>query len=195
MIVVGLTGGIGSGKSYVAECWSRMGARVLSADTYGHRVLEQDKTVRRALIQRFGKNIVDPSGNLIRAHIAERAFASTAATRALNRIVGPALIRKLYDDIATLRTGRGALLVVDAALLCEWKSPVEFDVRVLVTAPRPLKLKWLSRRGVPYRQAMERMRHQWPDHQKRKWADLEIRNSGSLADLRRKALATYKKIS
>lgn len=83
------------------------------------------------------------------------------------------------------------MLVVDAALLCEWKSTIEFDVRVLVTAPRSLKLRWLSRRGLPYRQAMERMAQQWPDHRKRRWADLEIRNDGTRAELRRKAMATY----
>ncbi len=83
------------------------------------------------------------------------------------------------------------MLVVDAALLCEWKSTIEFDVRVLVTAPRAKKLKWLSTRGLPYRPAIRRMRQQWPDHKKRKWADLEIRNDGTPAELRRKAIAAF----
>lgn len=191
MIVVGLTGGIGSGKTQVAECWSRRGARILSADAYGHALLDSDPKVRRALIRRFGKDIAGPAGKLNRNLIAERAFRTPSSTRALNRIVAPALISNLYRDINRLRRGRGAMLVVDAALLCEWKSTIEFDVRVLVTAPRSLKLRWLSRRGLPYRQAMERMAQQWPDHRKRRWADLEIRNDGTRAELRRKAMATY----
>lgn len=191
MIVVGLTGGIGSGKTQVAECWSRRGARILSADAYGHALLDGDPKVRRALIRRFGKDIAGPAGKLNRNLIAERAFRTPSSTRALNRIVAPALISNLYRDINRLRRGRGAMLVVDAALLCEWKSTIEFDVRVLVTAPRSLKLRWLSRRGLPYRQAMERMAQQWPDHRKRRWADLEIRNDGTRAELRRKAMATY----
>lgn len=191
MIVVGLTGGIGAGKSLVAECWGKRGARILSADAYGHTVLEKNKNVRRALIRRFGKDIVGPTGTLARDVIAERAFKSLSATRALNRIVAGPLIGLLYHDIEKLRRRRGSMLVVDAALLCEWKSTIKFDVRILITAPRANKLMWLSRRGLPYRLAIRRMRQQWPDHKKRKWADLEIRNDGTPAELRRKALAAY----
>jgi dephospho-CoA kinase len=94
--------------------------------------------------------------------------------------------------VARQRRRKGGVLVVDAALLCEWDSPLPLDLRVLVTAPRRLRLKWLSKRGLSYREAARRMGHQWPDSRKRHWADFEIRNTGSKADLRRKALALWR---
>jgi dephospho-CoA kinase len=105
--------------------------------------------------------------------------------------VGAPLVKLLHADVNRLRRKRSGILVVDAALVCEWRSTIPFDVRVLVTAPRRLKLKWLSARGVSYRQAQSRMQMQWPDTRKRRWADIEIRNDGSLAGLRRKALAVW----
>jgi dephospho-CoA kinase len=191
MKVVGLTGGIGAGKSVVADEWQRLGARVLTADAYGHRVLAENRSVRRQLTRRFGRDIFIASGELDRPLIAARAFRSARATRDLNRLVGGPLVKLLQADISRLRRGRRGVLVVDAALLCEWRARFPFDLKVLVTAPRALKLKWLSRRGLSYRQAAERMRAQWPDTRKRRWADVEIRNDGSLADLRAKARHLY----
>jgi dephospho-CoA kinase len=82
--------------------------------------------------------------------------------------------------------------VVDAALICECGSPLSFDLKVLVTAPRDLKLMWLSRRGLSYRRAAERMRTQWPDARKRSWADIEIRNDGTRRELWQAALRVWR---
>jgi dephospho-CoA kinase len=192
MKVVGLTGGIGAGKSLVAALWQKLGARVLTADAYGHKVLTNHRSARRHLAQRFGRDIFTASGTLDRPLIAERAFRSNRATRDLNRIVGGPLVKLLHADIRRLRRRRGGVLVVDAALLCEWRAGIPFDLKVLVTAPRTLKLKWLSRRGLSYRQAAERMRAQWSDTRKRRWADVEIRNDGTPAALRSKARHLYR---
>ena len=187
MKVIGLTGGIGAGKSVVAREWARLGARILEADRYGHRVLAQHAGARRELRKHFGRDVITRSGQIDRAKIAQRAFASPTGIRRLNRIVGDPLVELLHADVARLRRRRGGVLVVDAALICEWSSSIPYDLRVLVTAPRQAKLKWLSRRGLPYRQAAERMRSQWSDSRKRAWADFEIRNDGSLAEVRRQA--------
>jgi dephospho-CoA kinase len=191
MTVVGLTGGIGSGKSEVARVWSECGATLLEADKYGHQVLESDRSVKRKLVAKFGDAILTSKGDINRAEVARQAFSSQAATRFLNRTVGGPLVKLLHADVNRLRRKKSGILVVDAALICEWRSPVPFDARVLVTAPRRLKLKWLSRRGVSYRQAQSRMQMQWSDVRKRRWADIEIRNDGSLDGLRRKALAVW----
>jgi dephospho-CoA kinase len=192
MKVIGLTGGIGAGKSVVAGAWQRLGARVLEADHYGHRVLAEHVGARRALQRQFGDDVIDRHGRVDRDKIAERAFATPGTLRELNRIVGGPLVKMLHADIARLRRRRGGVLVVDAALICEWSSTVSYDLRVLVTAPRRAKLRWLSQRGLPYRQAAERMRSQWTDARKRAWADVEIRNDGSVADLRRKARRVWR---
>jgi dephospho-CoA kinase len=186
MKVVGLTGGIGAVKSVVAAEWARLGALVLEADRYGHRVLEEDRTTRDKLVRAFGRRILRQD-RIDRARLAEAAFASESARRRLDRLVGKPLTQLLYRDVARLRKRRSGVLVIDAALICEWRSRLEFDVRVLVTAPRKAKLRWLSRRGISYRQAASRMRAQWSDARKRRWADVEIRNDGSRSDLRREA--------
>lgn len=184
MKVVGLTGGIGAGKSTVAEEWQKAGARILTADAYGHRVLAESATVRRRLRLRFGPGVIAADGTVNKAEVARLAFASPAATRALNEIVGRPLVRLLHADVSRLRKRSGGILVVDAALLCEWRSTIPFDARVLVTAPLRLRLKWLAAKGVSTAEARRRMRPQWSDSKKRAWADLEIRNDGSLRDLR-----------
>lgn len=187
MKVIGLTGGIGSGKSTVAEEWQKAGAKILTADAYGHRVLAENASVRRQLQRRFGRDVIAPDGQIDKRRIALAAFKSSADTLALNRIVGGPLVRLLHADVARLRKRRRGFLVVDAALLCEWHSKIPFDSRVLVTAPVRLRLKWLAAKRVSYAEARRRMRSQWPDSRKRPWADLEIRNDGSLTELRRAA--------
>jgi dephospho-CoA kinase len=189
--VVGLTGGVGAGKSEVARVWAAQGAVVLEADRFGHLVLAEDPGVRRALAARFGSSVLDRKGHVVRAEVSRLAFASKRNLQALNRIVGRPLVERLHREVSRLRRRKGGVLVVDAALLCEWQSPLPLDVRVLVTAPRSLRLKWLSRRGLSYREAAKRMAHQWPDARKRKWADVEIRNTGSLTGLRRQARALW----
>ena len=187
MKVIGLTGGIGSGKSTVAEEWQKAGAKILTADAYGHRVLAENASVRRQLQRRFGRDVIAPDGQIDKRRIALAAFKSSADTLALNRIVGGPLVRLLHADVARLRKRRRGFLVVDAALLCEWHSKIPFDSRVLVTAPVRLRLKWLAAKRVSHAEARRRMRSQWPDSRKRPWADLEIRNDGSLTELRRAA--------
>jgi dephospho-CoA kinase len=191
MTVVGLTGGIGSGKSEVARVWAECGAVLLEADRYGHQVLESNRTVQRKLVAKFGDDLLTSRGKIDRAAVARHAFASKAATRFLNRTVGGPLVKLLHADVNRLRRRQSGILVIDAALICEWRSTIPFDIRVLVTAPRRLKLKWLSARSVSYRQAQSRMQMQWPDARKGRWADIQIRNDGTLAGLRRKALAVW----
>lgn len=192
MKVVGLTGGIGAGKSEVARVWAGLGALVLEADFFGHEVLSRDRSVRRALAARFGAGVVDSRGRIIRGELSNLAFISDENLRALNRIVGGPLVKRLHREVSRLRRLKGGVLVVDAALLCEWNSRLPLDLRVLVTAPRPLRLKWLSRRGLSYREAARRMGHQWPDSRKRRWADVEIQNTKSLAYLRRQACVLWR---
>ena len=192
MMVVGLTGGIGTGKSVVADTWADLGATVLEADLYGHRVLNQNRTVQRQLVKVFGREILCEDGTLDRAAIASAAFRSRRATSTLNRIVGRPLVKALHADIARLRKGRSGVLVVDAALLCEWRAGIAFDLNVLVTAPRASRLRWLSARGVPYRRAAAIMRTQWPDSRKRRWAHVIVRNDGTPRELRRKATAVWR---
>ena len=192
MMVIGLTGGIGAGKSVVASVWADLGATVLTADAYGHKVLAGNKHVRRELTKAFGPGLFDKRGVAIRGEIGRRAFVSENSTRKLNRIVGKPLVEMLYADVARLTHRRKGVLVIDAALLCEWRSKIPFDLRVLVTAPRASRLKWLSRRGISYRQAATRMRMQWSDFRKRRWADLEIRNDGTEKQLRHRALHVWR---
>lgn len=188
-IVIGLTGGAGSGKSEVARVWKRLGAAVVAADAVGHACLNRPD-VRRRLVRVFGDDILS-AGGIDRSLLGRKAFASPARVRVLNRIMHPAMTKILWRDIAALRRG-GRTVVLDAALLFEagWDRLV--DRTVVITSARNARISRLVERGLTPAQAAARLAAQWPDHRKAARADLVIRNAGSLARLRTAARRAWR---
>jgi dephospho-CoA kinase len=178
--VLGLLGGIGSGKSLVAGALARRGARVLDADRMAHAALERP-AVRRRLAARWGRGILGPDGRVNRAALAARAFGSPRAVRALNRIVHPAVRRQIEQEIRKAKmetTSRKRLIALDAPLLMEAGIHRLCDVLVFVEAPRALRHARARRRsGWPAEELARRERFQIPLGAKRKAARFVIDNS------------------
>ena len=177
MLLVGLTGGIGAGKSTVAALLAAHGAVILDADQVARDVVEPDQPAFAGLVQRFGPEIVGPDGRLDRAELAARAFATDEAREALNAITHPAV----HEEFGRRMTEApaDAIVVMDVPLLVESKTAAErgYEVVIVVEAPEDLRLDRLEGRGLDRSDASARMRAQATDEERRAVATHVIDNS------------------
>jgi len=193
-LVVGLTGGVGCGKSVIASEFARRGAIVISGDEVGHDVVDEDAGLQRKLAEAFGADILGKAG-VNRRRLAQRAFATAEGRKQLNELVHPALVAELKRQVREARRKEGVpVIVVDAALLAEWKRQVPVDILIAVWASRANRRRWLRRRGWSSGEIGDRMRSQLPFTAHRAVADIVVRNAGSLTDLRRKGGRLWQKL-
>ena len=192
-MIVGLTGQIGAGKSTVAQILSRLGAVVVDADMIGRQVLDKDISVQQKLIRSFGPQIME-DGRLDRRGIAAAAFANETNRRKLNAIVHPKLLKELHRQT---RRGvkAGKIVVIDAALLLEWKLDRSVDYVIVLRAPKSARLARMTARGFAAPDIRRRMRLQKSWVAYRRAADFVITNAGTKADLRRSVAAIWKRLS
>ena len=195
-MIVGVTGGMGAGKSTVCDVFLEQGALVIEADVVGH-VVVRDPVVVGQLAEAFGPDIVDENGELIRREVARRAFVSEAGLERLNAIVWPPLIEQIKTRAeAALKEESHRPVVIDAALLVEWGNPKGLcDVLVVVTAPLPVRReRTMERLGISAEEADARMASQKSVEEKVKVADYVIENGASLEAGRRKAQQVWGEI-
>ena len=182
MITVGITGGIGSGKSAVAaRLATHAGVRVLRADDLAKRLMAEHPDVRRQLVARFGAETFGADGALDRARLAARVFGDEAELAALNAIVHPAVRRALVEAQERARAEGVRVLVYEAALLFETGGDAVVDRVVVVDAPVETRVaRAAARDGVPEAAVRARMRHQIDPAEARARADVVVDNAGSL---------------
>ncbi|MBD3368158.1 MAG: dephospho-CoA kinase [Candidatus Eisenbacteria bacterium] len=188
---VGLTGGMGAGKSVVAARFASHGADVLTADDIARELLEPGGPLLDRLVGAFGEDIVRSDGTLDRARLAELAFASEVATDRLNTIVHPPLVDEL---LRRLRENDAEIVVVDAALLAEWGILDAFDVVVAVVAPVEDRVKRLVAAGYTREDVLARMARQMDPEAVANMSDIVIRNEGTLAELEERADEVWRRI-
>ena len=196
MLVLGLTGGIGSGKSIVAaRLEENEGVRVLRADDEAKRIMVEDPGVRAALVARFGPETFRPDGTLDRAGLAARVFGDEDEVAALNAIVHPAVRHDLRRQIERARADGIHLLVYEAALIYEIEADALVDVVVLVDAPIEARIeRVMERDGVSREHVLSRAGHQLDPGELRARADYVIENDGTLAELRQEVDALYSRL-
>jgi dephospho-CoA kinase len=171
-LVVGLAGGVGSGKSTVAKIFIKEGAQGIDADALGHGVLDLPR-VRAALARDWGPGILR-GGRVDRAALARLAFRSRKSIARLNRRVHPVILREIRRRISRAR----GWVVLDAALLFETGADALCDVVVFVSAPRALRARRTRARGWGPGELERRERVQLPIAYKKKKADYVIDNTG-----------------
>jgi dephospho-CoA kinase len=217
MLRVGLTGGLGSGKSTVAGYLREFGAQVIEADALGRELMEPGEKVYEKIVKQFGNEVVNPNGRLKRARLAEMAFHE-GRLQELNAIVHPATVaaqqhwmKDVFDrDRRAVAVVESALIfevVRDAMARGETDTPLanlrrRFDRIVLVTAPDELKVGRYAERVSPPGRAREvaaseariRLAHQIPDAEKAAQADYVIENSADLNTLRKKVIALWDRL-
>jgi len=188
MLTIGLTGGIGTGKSTVAKILNQLGARVLDADKVGHDIYLPGGPAYDEVVDAFGKSILAPDATIDRKLLGPIVFADPAALKRLNTIVHPkmfARMRQMVDDIR--RGGDRSPIVIEAAILIEANWTPLCDEIWLVTASRENVIRRIERdRGLKPEQTEARIRAQLPDQERRRHAALVIENDGTLDELRAK---------
>jgi dephospho-CoA kinase len=186
MLLVGLTGGLGAGKSTVAGMLADRGAVVVDADELARRALEPGTRAYQEVCDLFGDEVVTPSGALDRSVIAEWVFSDQGKRRALESITHPEVFRLLAEEVETLR-GTDAVVVFDAPLLVETGFHRACDAVVVVTAPEDLQVaRAAGGRGMSEEDALARLRAQIDPAEREAAADFVIVNDGGLADLERR---------
>jgi dephospho-CoA kinase len=181
--VLGLTGGIGSGKSTVLALFRRHGARTVDADRLVRETTAPRGEAFRRVVGLFGGDILSPSGQLDKTAVARKIFREPALRRRLEKIVHPIVIRRLKAEIR--KTKRG-ILVMDVPLLYEVGLDRLADAVVCVWAPMDARLRRLRRKGRFFEADIRRrIKAQMPLERKCRRADFVVDNGGSLAHTRR----------
>lgn len=185
-ITIGLTGGIGSGKSTAAKILAALGAPIIDADKVGHEIYLPQTPAYRELVAAFGEGILGADGTIDRRKLGPIVFADPAALRRLNAIVHPKMYARMGEMVAAMRrAGETRPIVVEAAILIEANWQPLFDEIWLVTATRERVIERIERdRGLKPEQTEARIRAQLSDEERRKHATAEIRNDGTLEQLR-----------
>ena len=195
MKIIGLTGGIGSGKSAVAGLLKELGAAVINMDELGHEALRPGGEARETVVKEFGTGIVTASGDIDRAELGRFVFGNPQALERLNRTMQPAMDSLLMARLDEYRQRGVKVAVVEAAALLEVGRAAWVDEVWVVTAPEAAVLKRLSGRpGLSRRAARARMRAQLSDEERIKRANVVIANDGTLDELKAKVADLWQKV-
>jgi dephospho-CoA kinase len=187
MITVGLTGGIGAGKSLVSEMLATKGAAVVNADLAGHRSYRKGMPAYERLIAEFGGDILDGEGEIDRGKLGQRVFADRQQRERLNDIVWPAMAELMEQDLRALRASGQPVAVLEAAVLIEagWGYLAD-EIWVVIASPQVAHQRLVETKEMPPEQAQARIRAQLTNEERKWYADAVIENNGSVEELQRR---------
>ncbi len=195
MLLIGLTGNIGCGKSTVARVWESMGAFVIDADRVGHELLGPGSEALERVVIEFGEDVLSGDGRLDREKLAAVVFESEDSVRRLNGLVHPLIREEIIRILENEESEGRHVAVVEAALLLEAGTGTDYDLIVVVEAPIEKRLGWLlEKRGLEKAAAMRIERMQMDSDRKAGMGDLVLENRGSAEDLESAAKLLFRKI-
>ena len=185
MLLVGVTGGIGSGKSTVALMLAERGAVVFDADDFARRAIDPDTPGHRAVVEAFGPSVLREDGAVDRERLADVVFHDPVARRKLEAIVHPQVAR-MFEEAARPYRDTDRVVVYIVPLLVENRLQSMFDVVVAVSAPGETRIARLQACGMDPGDTRARMAAQLSDPERERAADVVVDNDGSLEDLERR---------
>lgn len=195
MVVIGLTGGIGTGKSTVSDTLAELGAAVINADHVGHQAFEPHTEVWEDVVAAFGREIVAQNDEIDRRKLGEIVFNDPKALSRLNKIMHPRMYRMMKEQIEQLREQGVKAVVLEAAILIEAKWTPLADQVWVTTAPEGTVVQRLSSRdGFDEEQVLARMRSQMPSEERVKYADVVIDTDCTLDEVRQKVEELWEKL-
>ena len=196
MLRVGLTGGIGTGKSTASQHFSSLGAYVINADEEAKNLISTNETVQNELIAEFGTDIIDGTGSVNKKKLARIAFQDQDHQQRLNSVVHPYiynLIDKEFNQV--LNVGKHDIFIVDGALIFESGYDVHLDYVIVVTAQLKNRMeRALGRETLSREEILKRIEFQWPEKEKVNLADFVIHNDGTEKELHKNIEGLVKKL-
>ena len=178
---VGLTGGIGAGKSTVADMFSKLGAVVIRSDELARQVIEPNTTGFQKVLSRFGNQILQENGSIDRTKLAQIVFNDQSALKDLEEIIHP-LVRNKTNEIIDAQT-QETIVVNEVPLLLEKNMENLFDFLVVVISSEKNRINRLLKRGISEVDVKKRMKLQVSDEQRKTSADFLIANDGNMEQL------------
>jgi dephospho-CoA kinase len=195
MLLVGLTGGIGTGKSTVARMLEKRGAVVFDADVLARQAVAPGTPGFDQVIERFGPNVLAPGGGLDREALASIVFSDPAARRDLEGIVHPE-VRRMFAEGCEEYRDSDRVVVFSAPLLVETGMHTAFDLLIVVSAPVATQIERLMRdRGMAERDIQARIAVQLPLEAKAEVADILVDNEGTLEELERRVEQVWRDLA
>lgn len=195
-LIVGLTGGIGCGKTEVAKIFQELGAKVIDADLIGKEVVQTRPDVMQAIIGAFGPQFQNPDGSLKRKELGSFVFADDERKKKLNGIVHPYLWDQVKEEIARAEKKGCRIIIVDAALIYETGLEKHFDKVIVVNSTIENRIARVQQRDhLTEKEIRHRIQSQMPMEEKVLRADIVIDNNGSLAELRRATEEVYRRFT
>ena len=196
MTTLGVTGGIGSGKSTACRMLEEQGARVFYADAEAKRLMQEDDALQTAIAETFGADTYDAEGTLNRARLAAVVFSDEEKLQQLNALVHPKVFEAFGQAKEQAEAEGVELLVHEAALIFESGGDAHLDAVAVVDAPVDVRIRRVTARdGASEAEVRARMSHQLPPAELRQRADYVLDNSGSTAELRRQVHALYAQVT
>lgn len=195
MVVIGLTGGIATGKSTVSQMLAELGAVILDADKAGHEALKRGGEVWREVVVSFGEMILGSKGEIDRRRLGELVFNNPEARERLNVIVHPRLKVRLKEEVAALRQGGVRVIVLEAALLVEagWTGMVD-EVWVTEASQDTVICRLKERNNFTSEQAIARIQAQLAGEERRRWAQVVIDTDCSITKVREQVLEQWQRL-
>ena len=196
MLVVGITGGIASGKSELAECLRSCGAIVVDADNVGHSVIEEEEVLNN-LVSAIDEDILDPDGKIDRKILGPKVFGNKEKLQILNETTLPRIseIINSHLEMYSKTLPPNQVVVIDAPLLVESGLNKQSDAVVLIRSDMNKRIERLTEKGYSPDEAMDRINSQLSDEELAKYADHIIDNNGSNEELREKARELWQQIT
>jgi dephospho-CoA kinase len=192
ILTVGITGGIGAGKTTVCKIFEELGAKVIYADELAKEIMENDESLKKKIKKIFGEKSYI-GGKLNRKFIADIIFSSDEKRKLLESIVHPAVIKRILSDLKKIADeGKYNFVIVEAALIFESGFDKELDYVLVVDADDEIKIKRIMERDkCSKEEVLKRMRAQLDSKIKKELADMVIINDGDIDELRKKVSFFY----
>jgi len=196
MLIVGLTGGIASGKTTVSRAFREEGAYIIDADRIARDLVRPHAPAWKKLVRAFGKEILREDGSIHRKKLADKVFADLSQRKLLNRILHPQIKKEIEQKAKEIvRKDPEAIVVIDAPLLVELGDHRQMDKLIVVTSTRKQQIERLKERdGINREEALRMFSSQMSVEDKVKLADFVIRNDGSFQETRKKTRELFQEL-
>lgn len=194
MLIAGLTGGMACGKSFVARAFGELGCHVIEADELGHQAMKRGGAAYGAVVEAFGREILDAQGEIDRRLLAARVFQAPQELARLNAAVHPAVFEAARQRMDAIEAREpNAIVIYVAAILIESGHYREVDKIIVVTCPREQQIeRALERPGATLPAVLARLDHQMPPEEKRSYADYLIDTGGTKEETVRQTEEVYR---